>query len=679
MKKIYKLFLSGIAAILCTTTTAQVSAYMFAQSNGTYIPITGGTVIATATANTAPANLGGLTWNLPNGTFPFTFKFNGIGYTGCNISCNGYISFGTVTPTSGSPISATTAYDGCVAAWGRTTNGVFGYTASASPTSTYTSELRIEVIGVAPNRTVVIQFDNWRYSSGTTAVTWLHDWQIRLCETTNVVEIVYGEGVMANGNLTTSGFNCQVGLRGATNADFNNRSSFGLFNQSTAGTANNASQVIGVTSGVGIFMPPTGLIYRWHPPCFNASVATPTIGPASILLCEGDTVNLNAAGATPYFDISYQWKVSGTPGGPYSNVSGATMFDPYTTIGVPGIYFYILTTTCPSNSASATSNEIIVDVRPLPVLSILTTPALNTTVNPIEVCFAETYTLQATGASTHTWMGNPPGDINIIQPFTNTSYTVTGISVDGCVSSKVWDILVNPLPLITTIATPTAICPGQPVVIGATGNAVTYTWTSPYSTSFLITVSPTITTTYPVLGTSVKGCTNMATQQVIVKSLPPLYVVPTPTICKGEEVTLSATGANTYTWVASTTYTTGATISVSPKVTTTYTITAAGTNGCSRQTTIEQVVEECTGLKDMNGNFTRLAIYPNPNNGVFTVELNNGAIKTLELMDITGKMVHSITTENNKTELSINELASGVYYLRVQSNNAVEVIKVIKQ
>src|SRR5688572_2638731 len=120
MKKLYKNLLCIISAAICASSTAQVSSYIFAQSNSTYVPITGGTVVATATANAAPGNLAATLWNLPSGSF-FPFKFNGTIYTGCNISCNGYITFGPTPPvaTNGSPISSATTFSGAVSAWGR--------------------------------------------------------------------------------------------------------------------------------------------------------------------------------------------------------------------------------------------------------------------------------------------------------------------------------------------------------------------------------------------------------------------------------------------------------------------------------------------------------------------------------------------------------------------------------
>src|SRR5205085_9623368 len=122
-----------------------------------------------------------------NGSFPFTFNFNGVGYTGCNVSTNGFITFGTTLPgtTLYTPISGTTAYDGSIAAFGGDINSVFSI-ASA------TGELRWEAVGAAPNREIVIQWQNYRPAFSTSATNaYVFDFQIRLAES-GAIRVVYG-------------------------------------------------------------------------------------------------------------------------------------------------------------------------------------------------------------------------------------------------------------------------------------------------------------------------------------------------------------------------------------------------------------------------------------------------------------------------------------------------------
>ncbi len=683
MRRLYSQLVLGAAALFCGAGQAQVAAYQFAQSDGTFTPITSGTVIATATANTAPGNLSGMVWNLPNGTFPFPFTFNGTAYTGCNISCNGYITFGTVPPTnSGAPISINTAYDGAIVAWGRSTYGAFDL---GTTPPLHTSELMVDVIGTAPNRIIVIQYSKWRYSGSTTTTSWLQDYQIRLYETSNIVEIMYGPGVMAGGSLSTSGFNMQVGLRGASNADFNNRQSFGLFNSSTAGTANNHNQVIGVTSGNPIFMPPDGLTYRWYPPCSNGTVVSPTIAVNSSVVCIGDTINFSGSGETPFFDINYQWRQSTIPGGPYTAVpdsASGTSLAAYQTTANPGFLYFVLVTTCSSVPSSAMSNEITVEVRPRPSVSIMSNPPLQPGNHPVlEACAGETYTLTAMGADSYSWTGGPSGDQNVIQPSGNPSYTVTGTSLNGCSSTEVIEILVNPLPLLSMLASPDSVCPGETVVVGATGDAAYYTWLGQNSNAFMISVKPTATTVYSVIATSAKGCTISATQQVAVHNVAPLVVSQTPTlgtICRGEKVIFTATGASHFTWTATGTYTTGAMVEFWPTTTTNYTVRGANAKGCLSETYILQEVSNCVGFTGIAGSAS-LLLYPNPNNGLFVVELNTGEKCVLEMLDLSGRVVYTANTEDHRTSVNISDLANGIYYLRVQSQGRSQMVKVVKE
>jgi hypothetical protein len=76
---------------------------------------------------------------------------------------------------------------------------------------------------------------------------------------------------------------------------------------------------------------------------------------------------------------------------------------------------------------------------------------------------------------------------------------------------------------------------------------------------------------------------------------------------------------------------------------------------------------------------TGLALYPNPTAGEFTLELNNGLEKTIEISDITGRVILQSNFSNDKTNLNINSFSNGIYFVKIQSNNSVEILKVVKQ
>ncbi|QQV01960.1 MULTISPECIES: GEVED domain-containing protein [Chryseobacterium] len=270
MKKILLLF----SLILAFLTNAQVSSYSFAQSSGTYTALTGPTVLATATASNSLDNA------VYPVTLPFNFSFNGVNYSSLNVSTNGFITFGATTPGTANynPISSTEGYAGAVSAFGRDLNAV------ASVNNVF-GTVSWGVVGTAPNREIVVQWTDFRptYTTSTTAA-YSFSFQIRLRETTGTIAVVYKGGSYLAGTTTYSS-TAQVGLRGTSNLDFNNRlnSTTVLFTNSTAGTANNSSQAfntVNATPG----MPSDGLTYTWTPPsCFSpsnltSSATSPTSG-----------------------------------------------------------------------------------------------------------------------------------------------------------------------------------------------------------------------------------------------------------------------------------------------------------------------------------------------------------------------------------------------------------------
>ncbi len=338
------------------TSNAQVANYSFAQSSGTYTPITGGTVLGTATST---GSLDSDIFTIATASFPFTFTFNEIGYTGCVVNSNGYITFGTTAPSgfTSTAISSTTAYAGAIAAWSRDINGMFNVAST-------TSQIRWETVGTTPNREVVIQFKDFRpsYTTSTTAA-YAMNFQIRLQETSNKVIIVYGGFTNLLGTTNYSGTittGPQVGLRGATNTDFNNRTGTS-WATTTAGTTND-NRVAYQTFTAPINVPANGLTFTWSPPA--ACTGTPTAGTAATsaasVTCAGSTVNLSVTGATLASGITYQWQFATLVGGPYTDITGATTSAYTASVSASG--FYRATITCTNSSLSASTNAVNVTV-----------------------------------------------------------------------------------------------------------------------------------------------------------------------------------------------------------------------------------------------------------------------------------------------------------------------------
>ncbi len=113
--------------------------------------------------------------------------------------------------------------------------------------------------------------------------------------------------------------------------------------------------------------------------------------------------------------------------------------------------------------------------------------------------------------------------------------------------------------------------------------ATTYTWSNGQTNASII-VSPTLTTTYSVVG-EVGTCTGSTSVQLTVSQLPTVTVnSSSSSVCAGDAIQLTASGATTYTWLPSQTQT--STISVMPSNNTTYTVRAANPGCPARNATI---------------------------------------------------------------------------------------------
>ncbi len=278
----------------------QVSAYTFSQSNGTFSSISGGSVLGVATGNTTTTNLNS---NVYPVTIPFAFNFNGQNYTSLNVSTNGFITFGTTPPaaTLTAPISGATAYDGAIAAFGHSISSFYDVLGK-------TGDISWTTLGAAPNREVVIQWTNFRPTSTTvTTSVYALSFQIRLQETTNKVSVVYSGGSYLVGSTAYSSAVNQVGLRGASNADFNNRFNAATtpYENSIAGDANGDDQAFSTVNAIP-GMPSDGLTYTWTPPTCYAptTISTGLITTTSAEINWVAPLQVPAVGYDVYFNTT---------------------------------------------------------------------------------------------------------------------------------------------------------------------------------------------------------------------------------------------------------------------------------------------------------------------------------------------------------------------------------------
>jgi gliding motility-associated-like protein len=277
----------------------------------------------------------------------------------------------------------------------------------------------------------------------------------------------------------------------------------------------------------------------------------PVVTASSATICQKEKAVLTASGANTYTWITNAATLTGT---------GITVMpDKTTTYTVIGT----------SNGCRDTTETTVI-VNTLPVININ---------SPIACSGAKT-TLKATGALTYTWLG---ANGNILStdssltasPMQTITYTVIGTDTKGCKNTKLATLMVHPIPDV--IASGGIVCLGNEFKLEAHGNAITYVWTASDSSKLpdkaLVIVVPTTNTTYTVTG-STTYCKDTAIAKIVV-DMPPIVTVNNETICEGEAILLTASGANTYLW--STGAKTNA-ISVAPKITSNYIVTGIKDN-----------------------------------------------------------------------------------------------------
>ncbi len=180
-------------------------------------------------------------------------------------------------------------------------------------------------------------------------------------------------------------------------------------------------------------------------------------------------------------------------------------------------------------------------------ISVIPGPSLSISGGTASVCAGTTVSLTASGSNTYSWTGGGSSASLVVTPAITTTYAVTGTwTVNACTGSASQIVTVNPNPTLS-ISGNSFICSGQSAVLTATG-ADTYLWSN-NSANPVISISPGTTSTYSVTGTNTLGnCTGTAVTTVSVYPNPTLAILGNTLLCTGQSTSLTATGADTYSW-----------------------------------------------------------------------------------------------------------------------------------
>lgn len=358
-----------------------------------------------------------------------------------------------------------------------------------------------------------------------------------------------------------------------------------------------------------------------------------TISNSNSVICSGETVTLVASGAP-----TFSWDAQNTT---------ATLVVTPNINTVYTVSTSVLPCALVTESTSITVNAL---------------PQLTVTPNSASACVNSSVTFTATGAANYTWTGGSQNNTLSAIAITNTILTVSGTSTDGCVASTQFSLDASPLPTISVAAGNTSVCAGTAVSFTANG-ASTYSWNTGIQNSVL-TVTPGSNTGYTVTGILATGCFSTSSVNATVFNLPAVAIsLLNDTICEGETLVLTASGAANYVWSG----TTGnsSSVSVTPIIGTNgYTVTGSDANNCSKSASVSVVVDLCTAISKEKI-LDQVSVYPVPSSGIVNVSLQQGTIANVRILDNNGKMIFQNNSVVSTQQFDLSAYSKGIYVISV--------------
>ncbi len=194
-----------------------------------------------------------------------------------------------------------------------------------------------------------------------------------------------------------------------------------------------------------------------------------------------------------------------------------------------------------------------------------------------------------------------------------------------------------------------------------------------------------------------KLCSITAQKSVWIRNLTATSITLTTakqTLKVGEEVAVTATTkitGNLLYWLSASTSVVGVTGTSSPYIAIVKGLRpATGANitfsvddaakGCRNTAFLPFTVTAAASLVDNESNTTTyttdLNVYPNPSNGMVTIE-NIGEAKTISLIDVTGRVLKTTTVNADRMRLDYSTITKGNYFISIQGENVKEMKSIV--
>jgi len=430
--------------------------------------------------------------------------------------------------------------------------------------------------------------------------------------------------------------------------------------------------------------------YSWTTPSgtqAGQSVTASTVG--SYTVSANDANNCLSTAAAINVTLGSSQSITVTPSGPLNFCPGGSVtltaaagYTTYTwsnsqigqsiTVTESGTYSVIGS----GAGCGGQSSDIIVTVNNPAPLSV-------TADGPLVLCQGADVVLTAeAGFSNYMWSDNSSGQSLTVSSAGN--FVVSAEDVNGCqVQSTVQTVSLDaPFTIDVNPSGTIGLCEGDNVVLTAETGYTNYVWSNSTNGT---TLNVTSGGAYSVSAQNANGCSGTSDAIFINETIAPNSSFTYLQVEDLYQVNFTSSfDADTYLWNFGNNQTsTEANPSFTFPFDNTYPVTLITTNACGSDTVTIDVVVIKTGIENLNS-VSSFSISPNPGSDYFRIKGNS--IKpqslTVQVYTMTGQVIQhkSISVKGAfMVEFDSNELAAGVYMIRVSDSTSEITQKWIKQ
>lgn len=215
-----------------------------------------------------------------------------------------------------------------------------------------------------------------------------------------------------------------------------------------------------------------------------------------------------------------------------------------------------------------------------------------------------------------------------------------------------------------------SLCQGESQTLTAPSGFSTYEWSTSASTQ---SINVSTAGNYSVRVENNQGYYSPWSDQKNVAVNPNPS---TPTVSVNGD-TLTSSTATGYQWYYNNTIISGATQQTHiAQNSGDYHVEVSNSNNCTAESNPVNITVTSIGLTEFESQ--QLSVYPNPSNGRFTVSSNLSQPVSIEIVDATGRLISSYPNiTNGKTEIEIENVSSGIYFIRFKVDDRVDTQKLM--